>query len=82
MLLQVVVKNRQQVEDLCLWGGVRAVFLRNGNAGAVYRANPTIFNAMNLKLSDGSLVNSESSFNTYCIESDYNSPLFNFVKVK
>jgi len=63
-------------------GGVRAVFLRNGNAGAVYRANPTIFNAMNLELSDGNIVDDEPEFITYCSQSDYKSPIYNFVKVK
>ena len=62
--------------------GVRAVFLRNGNAKAVYSANPTIFNAMSLKLNNGSLVDDKDKFEAYCNQTDFNSTIYNFVKVK
>ena len=62
--------------------GVRAVFRRNGNAKAVYSANPSIFNAMNLKLNNGSLVDDKDKFEAYCNQTDFNSTIYNFVKVK
>ena len=37
---------------------------------------------MNLKLNNGSLVDDKDKFEAYCNQTDFNSTIYNFVKVK
>ena len=60
--------------------GVRTVFL--SIAKEIFNSNRNLFIGLRLRLNDGTLVNNELLFETYCQESDYNNVLYDFVKIK